>query len=329
MKERLSIDLIICTYNNALLLKQTIAAIARLKIPAYVDWNLLVVNNNCTDLTASIVDEYIEQKIIPIKMVRETKQGISAARFCGVNSTSKDWIALIDDDCILAENWIEQAAEFIEAYPQCGLFGGRINLVFENEPPPFVHNFPFAYAGKNLGNKAKRMDAIAGAGMVVSRKALEQCGWTNNYILEDRIGDQLISGGDMEIALRVGTQYEVWYNPNCQLNHIIPERRTTKKYLRRMLFGLGASRHNVSALLWKGNYFTWLPYSVLYSFGMFGMGVFYSVAELLRQRSRAGFRIAFSPFFGWNAAMASMLLMKSVKRKMILGATSKEKKKYT
>jgi len=36
---------------------------------------------------------------------------------------------------------------------------------------------------------------------------------------------------DMEITLRVGAYYEVWYNPACMLQHIIPERRTTKKYL--------------------------------------------------------------------------------------------------
>jgi hypothetical protein len=71
---------------------------------------------------------------------------------------------------------------------------------------------------------------VAGAGIIVKRKALEKCGWVKEQFLSDRVGTRLVSGGDMEIALRVGEHSEVWYNPDCFLQHIIPERRTTKKY---------------------------------------------------------------------------------------------------
>ncbi len=323
MRSRFSIDLVICTYNNAPLLNKTLLAITQLKVPSFVDWGILVVNNNCTDETSRVVAQFINEGAIPVRTIVEGRQGVTAARFCGVSNTNRTWIAFIDDDCILAEDWLEQAALFIDEHPKCGMFGSRIRLQFEKEPAPFVLNFPYAYAGKNHGDTARLMPAVAGAGMVVLKKALEDCGWINNQLLEDRTGNQLISGGDMEIAIRVRALYEVWYNPQCSMNHIIPERRTTKKYLRRMLFGLGASRHHVLALSWGGAYMSWLMYSLAYSVGMLGMGIADTLKEWLGVRKKAGIKIAFSPFLGWNAAIVMMLLMESARRRMILGGAKK------
>ncbi len=161
MRHSLSIDLVICTYNNAALLKKTLEEIIQLNVPSNISWEVLVVNNNCTDETASIVEYQIRKTEIPIRMIKEPEQGLTAARLCGVCNTRSNWIAFIDDDCIFATNWIEEAEKFIAARPQCGLFGGRINLFWENEPPSYVVHFPFAYAAKNHGDKAKPLKAVA------------------------------------------------------------------------------------------------------------------------------------------------------------------------
>ena len=316
----ISIDLVICTYNNARLLKHTLEAIAQLKVPDHIRWNVLVVNNRCTDDTVGVVKEQISNKVIPLKMVIEPKQGLTPARACGVLNTDSDWIAFIDDDCILETEWLEEAIKFIITHPQCGLFGGKIQLLWEKEPPPFVKYFPFAYAAKNHGNTAKRLTAVAGAGMIVKREALEKCGWIKEQFLADRVGKRLISGGDMEIALRVGANSEVWYNPRCILQHIIPEQRTTKKYLQRIVFGLGASRHNVAALGWKGSYLSWCLFAVAYSIGMLTM-CFSDI--LMSKRRNAGLRVLFSPYLGWCAAMKSMFFMDAQKRKRLLGCINK------
>jgi glycosyltransferase involved in cell wall biosynthesis len=316
METAFSINLIICTYNNAALLKRTLGGIAQLEVPAHISWSVLVVNNNCTDETESVVGDQISKKDIPIRMIRETQQGLTSARLCGVQNTDAAWIAFIDDDCVLATNWIEEAEKFIIAHPNCGLFGGKIQLLWEEEPPSYVMQFPFAYAAKNHGDTAKPLAAIAGAGMIIQREALERSGWVKEQFLADRVGKKLISGGDMEIALRVGVHSEVWYNPDCTLQHIIPQRRTTKEYLQRIVFGLGASRHNVAALNWKGSYFSWFLYTCAYSIGMLGTCLVNCMGGISR---RAGLKVVFSPYFGWNAAMVSMFSMEVEKRKKLLG----------
>jgi len=318
-----SIDLIICTYNNAPLLQKTLTGLTKLKVPTHIDWGVLLVNNNCTDDTSLVIEDFIKNSKLPLTTVFEKEQGVAVARYSGVKNTGREWIAFIDDDCILGEDWITEAEKFIKQHPSCGMFGSRIKLVFDKKPPPYVLNFPFAYAGKNHGSSPKRMEAVAGAGMVVWRDALEECKWTDYRVLADRKGKQLTSGGDMEIALRVGAHYEVWYNPYCLIDHLIPEQRTTKHYLQRMMFGLGASRHNVRALTWKGSYYLWLPYSAVYSIGLLAVGIADTVKELTGKRTKAGFMIAISPFLGWNAAVFSMLVTQQNEREAILGCAIK------
>ena len=313
MERAVSIDLVLCTYNNAALLDRTLAAIARQRVSSGVTWQVLVVDNNCTDSTPEVVEKYRQSGVIPVRMIREPRQGLTPARLCGARNTQGEWIAFVDDDCLLAEGWVEEAARFAVEHPECGAFGGQVILEWETDPPPYALRRRYAYAGKYHGTTAHRRPWLAGAGMVVRRAALESCGWMDKQLLEDRIGKRPVSGGDMEIGLRIAAGSEVWYNPACQLRHVIPGHRMTRQYLRRITFGLGASRHNATALTWKGSYPAWLAFSVLYSIGFAGLGI----VQFFRE---ADVRLAFSPVRGWWAAIWEMVRMGSATRRELLGS---------
>lgn len=267
MNREISLDIVICTYNSAALLDRTLVAISRQRVSPGVRWEVLVVNNNCTDETSEVVKKHSRAGKVAVRMISEPKQGLTPARVCGVRNTDKEWIAFVDDDCLLAEDWVEQAAMFAAEHPECGAFGGQIVPEWETTPPLYVLNHKYAYAGKYHGETAHRRSWLAGAGLVVRRAALQACGWIDKQFLEDRTGSQLVSGGDMEIALRLAARYELWYNPCCRIRHVIPERRMSREYLRRMVLGLGASRHNAAALTWRGSYPGWFLYAAVYSAG--------------------------------------------------------------
>src|SRR5690349_20421940 len=106
----LSIDIVICTYNNAAMLDRALTALANQQVSSPVNWRVLVVNNNCTDCTVSVVEKHIRSgRISGLHMVMEPQQGLNFARACGVQNTSGRWIAFVDDDCLLKPDWIEQA----------------------------------------------------------------------------------------------------------------------------------------------------------------------------------------------------------------------------
>ena len=101
--------------------------------------------------------------------------------------------------------------------------------------------------------------SLAGAGLVVSRKALDESGWTSQPLLADRVGGRLVSGGDVEIVARLAaTGRGLWYHPACRIQHVIPTSRIGLRYLLRLSAGLGAGSARVDALTWHGSRARWV-----------------------------------------------------------------------
>ncbi len=316
----MKIDIVICTYNNAKLLDRTLEAISHQKVSSEISWKVLVVNNNCMDETPEIVKKYAQNFPVSLEVILENRQGLHHARICGIRNTQGDWLAFVDDDCLIAEDFVMQIKQFIVEHPKCGLFGAKILLDWEVEPPIYALNRKWAFAGKNHGDLPQKRNWIAGTGMILQRKAIEESGWLEKQFLQDRTGKSLISGGDMEMGMRIAKVSEAWYNPACVIRHQIPARRLTREYVRKITFGLGASRHNVAALTWKGSYFTWGFYSAIYSVGLILYGIINALSEFVSSPKGADIPSAFTPIFGWWAAMWNMFWMNKADRKALLGS---------
>jgi glycosyltransferase involved in cell wall biosynthesis len=262
MTEPVSIDVVVCTYDNVASLELVLGALARQAVPADVDWGVLVVDNNCTDGTPALLERLRAEGALPLRVVLETVQGLTPARRRGVAETSRDWVAFVDDDCVVSEDWVAQAAAVARERPAAGGFGGVVALEWERDPPGYVERHPWAYAHQDHGPLAKPVPSLAGAGMVLRRAALVRSGWTEQQLLADRVGHRLISGGDVEIALRVAAEHELWFDPRLRLRHLIPARRTTPRHLAALTYGLGTSKLLGDSMLWRGSYRGWVARSL-------------------------------------------------------------------
>jgi glycosyltransferase involved in cell wall biosynthesis len=256
----ISLDVVVCTYNRAADLDRVLAALACQEPTENVDWSVLVVDNASTDTTAEVVEAWRVRGGLPrLRRVLETEQGLSAARLRGVQETTAEWIAFVDDDNLLAPDWIRALGRAIAARPHAGGFGGRVVIDWGREPPRYFRSFGWCFAEQDYGAAERALESLVGAGMVLRRQALLASGWTEGPLLADRVGTRLVSGGDVEITQRVlGSGYELWYAPECILRHRIPPERITRRYLIRVAYGLGAGAAAVSALMWRQSYAEWL-----------------------------------------------------------------------
>jgi glucosyl-dolichyl phosphate glucuronosyltransferase len=262
-------DVIICTYNNAKLLDRALTKISLQKVSKGNNWNVLVVDNNCTDETAAIIDKHIySQKIPGLRRIVEKKQGLTHARICGIRNTTSEWIGFVDDDCLLSEDWVEKAILFTLSHGNCGAFGGKVILDWEINPSPILVEHSASFADYNLGETPKQLNRsnfhIPGAGLVIYRNAIEKSGWLDRQFLTGRAGTKLTAGDDSEIILRIlNAGYELWYTPDCILHHFIPERRISETYLAEMVYGFGIADPYIASLRWNRSYFDWLAVSIL------------------------------------------------------------------
>ena len=93
----MKISVVIPVYNEEKYVYQCLLSLKNQVIQPY---EIIVVDNNCTDKTIEIAKRF------NIKILKESTQGISHARNKGYNSARGDIIARCDADCILNPNWI-------------------------------------------------------------------------------------------------------------------------------------------------------------------------------------------------------------------------------
>jgi len=70
---------------------------------------IIIVDNNCTDKTLQIAKKY--KQSLPLKIIKERKQGLIFARNTGFNKAQGDILARCDADSILPPDWIKKIKE--------------------------------------------------------------------------------------------------------------------------------------------------------------------------------------------------------------------------
>lgn len=209
-------------------------------------WELLIIDN------ASIqpVREYLVQWHPQGRVFREPQLGLTHARLRGLNESNTELLVWVDDDNILAPNYLENTLQVFQRCPALGAAGGASIPEFE-EPPPVWYTPGLAPIGcRDLGDEeiwmrwdvdqpAYPAGAPIGAGLVIRRTAMQV--WADDVASDsDRLslgrrGTALSSGEDNDINLTLLREgWELAYLPQLRLKHIIPEGRLTLKYQKRI-----------------------------------------------------------------------------------------------
>ena len=142
----------ICTWNRADLLSQTLGELA-LAPPPQQGWEVVVVNNKCTDTTDQVIARF--QDSLPLRRVYEGEPGLSNARNAAVDNARGEYIVWTDDDVLVGRDWLTAYETAFAGWPQAAVFGGPIFPWFDGQPPDWLasvidHVGP-AYAVRNLG----------------------------------------------------------------------------------------------------------------------------------------------------------------------------------
>ena len=234
----------ICTWNRSALLRETLDALTALDVPPQLRWELVVVNNNCTDGTPRVLHDFYDR--LPLTVVNETRQGLSHARNAAVARCSGDYIVWTDDDVRVQHGWLTAYARAIDACPNACFFGGPIMPRFEHTPPSWlIQVWPrvaSAYAERALGDSPLRFDGEKltpfGANFVIRRS--DQL----RHLYDTRLGaraNSLVLGEEIRVVQSLLAEGgEGWWVPEARVEHHVPSHRMTVRYLRRYFAGVGA-----------------------------------------------------------------------------------------
>ncbi|MBD2666072.1 glycosyl transferase, family 2 [Richelia sinica FACHB-800] len=265
-KTELELDLTIAipTYNGANRLPELLNKLKNQVNTEHIEWEIIVIDNNSSDLTAKVVEKYQLNWSCPYKLkyIFEPQQGAAYARKRAIREAKGKFVGFLDDDNYPTANWVEAAYNFAQKYPLVGAFGSQIHPDWEVEPPENFHRIAPFLAITERGNQplvyeAKKRILPPSAGLVVRRQA-----WLESVpqatILSGRVNGNMVTSEDLEVLAYIQKSgWEIWYNPEMEITHKIPRLRLQKEYLIPFFWGIGLSRYVTRMVQVKKEY-KWL-----------------------------------------------------------------------
>lgn len=239
------VSVLIPTHNRRDLLGRTLDSLASVRVPAGVAAELVVVANNCTDGTESLVAERATAMPFPTRAVSEPAPGLNNARNRGVAEAAGDWLAFLDDDVWVSEGWLEGLAAVAQKH-NADFMGGHVELWWEavERPAWLTRDMEWMLSNNEGGPEAYRLGPVGGligANFAVQRAVVEKVGPFRPDL--DRVGGQLLGGGESEFITRaVRAGFAGFYAPGMSVKHWVAPHRVSPAYLTGVSGGYGYAR---------------------------------------------------------------------------------------
>jgi glycosyltransferase involved in cell wall biosynthesis len=248
------ISVVLCTYNPSdKVIERALDAILSQDLDR-ATWELLVVDNNSSPAVSTrsfIADQ-------GIRVVVEPKQGLSAARECGVRNTQGSILVFVDDDNLIAPNYLTTISGiFTDA--NIGVVSGAITPEYVQLPARWFAEFEEMLAIRRPPTEGPYLTNIPchnayfpiGAGMGIRRELIRSYYRSiaeGSVYLPGRVGSQLSSGEDIDLAFFAISQgYLVGTVGSLKLQHVIPPERTTTDYISRLAIASTRSAADVNS----------------------------------------------------------------------------------
>lgn len=236
------ISIIICTYNRADSLNQTMDALQNLIVPEGETVELMVVDNKSKDTTRQVVESWVAKSRLPLKYLYEPEQGASHARNAGIKKAQGDMLCFFDDDVIVDSQWLVSMVRLFRE-TDVEMAGCRILRKWECEAPDWyseevsgpVIMQDFGPARIKMGQNGMY---LISAGLAFRKEVFDRIGLFRGDL--GRKGNSLIGGEDKELFDRVAASGGViYYEPAAVIHHRVEENRLTQDYMRRWFYAIG------------------------------------------------------------------------------------------
>jgi glycosyltransferase involved in cell wall biosynthesis len=211
-------------------------------VPRDVEWELLVVNNGCTDETDDVIARHAGK--LPLRRLFEPRPGACHARNCAIEAATGDLIVLTDDDVLVEPSWLAEYVSAARAWPSATFFNGPVEPYFAAPPPAWVTRhlarltYPLVIMNEGRPTGPLPLTAsVVSANMAVRSRVLKSNLFDPNL---GRLKLEVTGHEDSELVERLRSQgHECVWVSTALLRHNIPAERMTTHYLWRWYHGEG------------------------------------------------------------------------------------------
>jgi Glycosyl transferase family 2 len=238
------LSVIICTHNpKPEYLDRVLGALAAQTLPT-AQWELLLIDN-ASDQRLALPGHLSWHP--RARLIREDLLGLTPARLRGIAESDGDMLVYVDDDNLLAPDYLRTAIGLFEAHPFLGTIGpGVLEPEFAVAPPPRLEPYLGLLALRSSpqalwsSNPTDRASVPWGAGLCVTRPVAQAYRQLVEQLAHeaplDRRGQRLFGNGDVAFswaAAQIGQGFGVF--PQLRATHLIRAERLTPSYLLRLV----------------------------------------------------------------------------------------------
>ena len=213
------ISVAVCTYNRADVLPKCLKSLENQTADKEI-FEVLIIDNNSTDNTKEIADDFCK-KHCNFRYIFEEKQGHSQARNRAIAKANGKYLAYIDDDETVNEQFVESILNCFHETDADVVGGALFTWVDSPKNPVFYNAVTYNF---NLGSERKRMlppgfDFGFGCGHSCFKKSLfdELDGFSEDFGI---VNGKLQMGEDSEMGYRLLKAGKVfYYEPKMIVRH--------------------------------------------------------------------------------------------------------------
>ena len=289
-------SIILPTYNQSDFLRKSIDSIVS---QTFVNWELLVIDNNSTDETDNVIRSFQDNRI---KVYKINNQNILAkSRNLGIKKSTSTWLCFIDSDDIWYPKKLEITKKYIET-ENGDLFYHDLNFI----------NKKFFFIKKKIHDKSKKItnpvlkyfayngNGVGQSSVVVKKEILEKIGLVSES--KDKF-----SWEDFDTWIRIAqltnnfiripkTLASIWVGPGniSNLDRAIINNLKIKKYYNKIFYEI-IDEKDKNKKLW------WIEYpSILHRFkkGKYDKCL-YQISNLTNSPLKIKIRINYIKYFSY------------------------------
>jgi len=233
MSSDVRFSIVIPTYNRSGLLREVIEALIHQEDPGCA-YEIIPVDNVSKDDTCQVVEELGQNSPVPIRYLYEPNPGSHYARNTGFKAAHGQILGLIDDDIIVAPDWVRK---IVQAYDNPGVScaGSKITIRWINgSPPKWFEPFKGVLGELDYGPDLIELhypQMIYAGNFSIRKEVLFRVGGYNPC---NAPKDKLIGDGECGLCSKVyHLGGRIFWVPDAQAWHIQDAERITLAYMRR------------------------------------------------------------------------------------------------
>lgn len=237
------VSVVLCTYNRVELLNGAIRTLCNQLQPSH-PYELIIVDNNSSDGTKECSLGYCD-RFENVRYIFEQQQGLSHARNRGLQEALGEYIAFVDDDCEVPDDYILQLVDVLcEVKP--AVLGGPAYPLYKSPKPDWYKDEYAQYELADHARPIKKNEYAYGFNMVFRRACLEMVGGFDPEL--GMSGDNIGYGEDIvpQRLIREKMPDEVfYYEPRVRVNHLVRSEKMTLRWAMQSRYQHGKARNKI------------------------------------------------------------------------------------